>query len=197
MISKKTKRLLLVSLLIAMPVIVYAASPDIGQMMQNVKRDMPYVVRFIAAVSYIGGFWFVFSALQELKVYGQARTMMPSNANIAGPLTKMIGGILMMFFPGFVNVSIYTLWNYGISGVLVYPTSGKAGWTEITEGVVALIRVIGYIAFVRGLILMVRSSRQGSPPGMMGKALTHLIGGILAVNILGTISAIKGTFGWT
>lgn len=197
MISKNCKQLLLISLLIAIPIVAYAASPNIGDMMQNLKRDLPHLVRFIAAVSYIAGFWLVFSGLHELKVYGQARTMMPLNVNISGPLVRLIIGTFMVFFPGFINVSIYTLWNYGVQGVLLYPTDTKAGWEDVVEGVVALVRVIGYIAFVRGLILITRASRQGVPPGMMSKAITHIIGGILAVNIVGTVDAIKGTFGWT
>ena len=197
MISKNLKKILLISLLIAIPIIAYAGAPDIGQMMQNLKRDLPRIVKFIAAFSYVVGVWMIFSSLQELKAYGQMRVMMASNINVTGPLVRFVVGVFMMFLPGFINISMYTLWNYGAKDVLLYPSGTKAGWEDVVEGVVALVRVIGYIAFIRGLVLMTRSARQGSPPGMMGKAITHIIGGILAVNIVGTIDAIKGTFGWT
>jgi len=189
--------LILGAVLFFIPLMVYAGAPDIGQMMQNLKRDLPHLVKFIAAVSYTGGVWFIFSALHELRIYGQARTMMPTNVNLSGPVIRLMIGVLMMFFPSFIDVSIYTIWNYGSQDVLLYPSDIKAGWQDIIQGVVALTRVIGYIAFVRGLILITRSSRQGVPPGMLGKAITHIVGGILAINIVGTIDAVKGTFGWT
>jgi len=197
MIYKYINRILLVIILGIIPEVVYAGAPEIGQMMQNLKRDLPHLVKFIAAVSYTGGVWFVFSALHELRIYGQARTMMPTNINLSGPLIRLVVGVFMMFLPGFINVSIYTLWNYSSTEILLYPADIKAGWSDIIQGVVALIRVIGYIAFVRGLILVTRSARQGVPPGMLSKAITHIIGGLLAINIVGTIDAIKGTFGWT
>lgn len=197
MISKNFKKILLISLLIAIPIVAYAGAPDIGQMMQNLKRDLPRLVKFIAAVSYITGFFLIFSGFHELKIYGQMRTMMAMNINITGPIVRVIIGTFMMFLPSLVNLSVYTLWNYGSKSVLLYPSGTKAGWEDVVEGVVALVRVIGYVAFIRGLVLITRATRQGVPPGMMSKAITHIIGGVLAINIVGTIDAIKGTFGWT
>jgi len=181
-------------LFVVMPVVVYAASPNIGEMMVNLKRDLPNLVKFIAAVSYLAGFWFIFSSLHELRIYGQARTMMPTNINLSGPLVRLIVGTLMVFLPSLIDTSIYTIWNYSSQDMLLYPESHDWG-SEVTDGVIALIRVIGYIAFVRGLILITRSARQGAPHGMMSKGLTHIVGGILAVNAVGTVNAIKGTFG--
>jgi intracellular multiplication protein IcmC len=56
-----------------------------------------------------------------------------------------------------------------------------------------IIQVIGLIAFVRGWVLVARSASQGQPPGGTGKGLIHVFGGILAINIVGTINMINNT----
>jgi intracellular multiplication protein IcmC len=56
-----------------------------------------------------------------------------------------------------------------------------------------IIRVIGLIAFVRGWVLIARSASQGQPPGGTGKGLIHVFGGILAINIVGTLNMINTT----
>ena len=45
-------------------------------------------------------------------------------------------------------------------------------------------------------MILARANNKGSPPGQGGKGAVHLIGGIFAVNILGTIDILKATFGF-
>jgi intracellular multiplication protein IcmC len=56
-----------------------------------------------------------------------------------------------------------------------------------------IIQVIGLIAFVRGWVLIARSASQGQPPGGTGKGFMHVFGGILAINIVGTLEMINNT----
>ena len=56
-----------------------------------------------------------------------------------------------------------------------------------------IIQTIGLIAFIRGWVLVARSASQGQPPGGTGKGLVHVFGGILAMNIVGTIQVINNT----
>jgi len=196
MTPKKLQRIFLFGMLLITPIVIYAV-PDLGTLLQNVKKDMPRLLRFITAVSYFAGLWFAFSGVYELRIFGQSRVMMPTNVNMTGPMIRLIVGMFMMFLPSFVNISVYTLWHYGSSSVLLYPNQTKAGWRDVMEGTIAVVRLIGYIAFIRGLILVTRSAKQGAPQGLLAKAMTHIIGGILAINVVGTLDALKGTFGWT
>ena len=55
---------------------------------------------------------------------------------------------------------------------------------------------VGYVAFIRGWILLLRIGEQGSQPGAFAKAVTHIVGGLVAINIFGTVAVIQNTIGW-
>ena len=60
--------------------------------------------------------------------------------------------------------------------------------------VIALVvQVIGVIAFIRGWVLIARSASQGQPPGGTGKGIAHVFGGIMAMNIVGTLQVVNNT----
>lgn len=52
-------------------------------------------------------------------------------------------------------------------------------------GVIYFIRLIGYIAFVRGFLLLNQagSGQQGGQCGLIGRGLTHIFGGAAAINL--------------
>jgi intracellular multiplication protein IcmC len=170
--------------------------PDLTKMMEALNQNLPAVVQFLAAFAYVMGVWFVFSALQELRIFGQARTMMPSNITFTGPLTKFCVGIALIFLPGTINMSMWTLWGQDSTSILQYPTSVSEAWQPLMKGTISLVRVLGYTAFIRGMILYTRATKQGAQPGMASKATTHIIGGILAINIVSTINILKATLGF-
>lgn len=64
-------------------------------------------------------------------------------------------------------------------------------------GAIAIVRVVGYVSFVRGLVMLSHSADQGSQQGSFGKGFMHIIGGILAINIVETITVIGNTLGFS
>ena len=51
-------------------------------------------------------------------------------------------------------------------------------------GVIYFIRLIGYIAFVRGFLLLNQAgSGQQGQQGSIGRGLTHIFGGAAAINL--------------
>jgi hypothetical protein len=60
--------------------------------------------------------------------------------------------------------------------------------------VIALLRIvqlIGLIGFIRGLTLMNKSAYRGPYSGLFGQGLTHVIGGVLAMNIVQFVGMIE------
>lgn len=200
--NRMLKRLSIIIFLIAAPLSIACAAdnpwtlyfPDIEKMMDTLNQNMPAVVQFMVAFSYVTGIWFVFSAIQELRLYGQARTMMPGNIHFTTPLTRFMAGVALIFLPGIIDISIWTLWGRG-ADILEYPTKVSDVWAPLIKGGISLVRVVGYISFIRGFILFTRAAKQNAQPGMASKATTHIIGGILAINIVGTINILKASFG--
>jgi intracellular multiplication protein IcmC len=57
-------------------------------------------------------------------------------------------------------------------------------------------QVIGVVAFIRGLLIL-KELGGGRSQATMGKALSHLIGGILCINLYNAIQVLETTVGWT
>ena len=60
------------------------------------------------------------------------------------------------------------------------------------EVIVLIIQFIGWIAFVRGL-LMIKRAAEGSGQASYGTAVTHILGGILAANLIAFVDVIQQT----
>src|ERR1700722_671006 len=122
---KMMKWLLILSIGV-MPIGIALAGPgeDLAGMMRALQSNLGPVYRLVIALSYVMGLWFIADSIFRLKKYGQARTMMSTNASMAKPVLLMIIGAAMLYFPSFLNVSIASLWvNASSSSILKYPVN--------------------------------------------------------------------------
>lgn len=166
----------------------------------NLAQSMVPVQKMLTGGAYIIGLTFVFKALYSLKAYGESRTMMSGNTNLKEPVTYLMVGAILIYFPTAFKIFMQT--TFGYSNILQYaPVNSGNGaintlfgsGSAVGEPLSIIIRVIGLIAFIRGWILIARSASQGQPPGGTGKGFIHVFGGILAMNIVGTIDIINNT----
>lgn len=167
---------------------------DLAGMLQTLQTNLGPVYKLIVALSYVMGIYFLADAIFKLKKYGQARTMMSTNASMAKPIILFILGLALLYFPTFVNVSIQSLWVYGSSSVLKYPNE-PSSWDAFIHPLIDIIRLFGLVAVIRGLTILTKLANESTQPGSVAKGLMHIIGGILAINIVGTIDVVKATFG--
>ncbi|KTD05941.1 IcmC (DotE) [Legionella gratiana] len=166
----------------------------------NVANNLIPVERLITGGAYLIGCAFLFKAIYSLKVYGEARTMMSSNTSIKEPVIYLFVGALFIYFPSAFETMMQT--TFGYTNVLQYAPTGGSNPTldtlfgtgsAVGKPLTIMIQVIGLVAFVRGWVLIARSASQGQPPGGTGKGLIHVFGGILAINIVGTIQMFINT----
>lgn len=139
-------------------------------------------------ISRLVGILMVVMGIFKLKRYGEMRTHMSTQITILSPLLPILVGLGLFSFPSLLAGSLETLWGY--SNPLAYP-GGSGGYQAYMRPIILFIRIIGMAAIIRGLILLTRAGGSQSQPGMMGKALVHFIGGILAFNIVGTVNLIR------
>lgn len=168
--------------------------------LNNIANNLAPVERLITGGAYMIGCAFLFKAIYTLKIYGEARTMMSSHTSIKEPIVYLMVGALLIYFPTAISLVMTTSFGYG--NVLEYaPVNGNnpaldtlfGSGSAVGRPLSMLIQVIGLIAFVRGWVLVARSASQGQPPGGTGKGLMHVFGGILAINIVGTLTMINRT----
>jgi len=162
----------------------------------NLANNLLPVQKLITGAAYLIGIAFAVKALYSLKVYGEARTMMSSNTSIKEPVFYFMTSAFLIFFPTGLDVILET--SFGDTNILSYSESSAAqalfgGDNDLGNALVIIFQTIGLYAFVRGWVLIARAASQGQPPGGTGKGLMHVFGGILAVNIVGTVEMINNT----
>lgn len=166
----------------------------------NLAKTLQPVEQMLTGAAYILGLGFAFKALYALKAYGEARTAMSNNASMKEPLTYFLVAAVFIYFPtafklllnstfGYTSVLQYAPINSGSSALDTLFGSGSAVGRPLTM----LIQVIGIIAFIRGWILIARAASHGAQPGGTGKGFMHVFGGILAINIVGTLEIVNNT----
>lgn len=171
-----------------------------ADILTNLANSLGPVQQLITGGAYLIGSAFLFKAIYSLKVYGEARTMMSSSTSMKEPIAYMIVGAALLYFPSTLASLMQT--SFGYQNVLQYaPVNSNNSTIDSLFGsgsvvgrpLAMLIQTIGLVAFIRGWVLIARSASQGQPPGGTGKGLVHVFGGILAMNIIGTITIINNT----
>lgn len=169
----------------------------------NIANSLQPVQRLVSGAAYLIGLAFAFKAIHSLKVYGESRTMMSGNTSLKEPLAYLLVAGILVYLPTGVQVILNTTFgNSQYAQILAYaPISSNSSILDtlfgqdsaVGESLAIIIQTIGLIAFVRGWVLIARSASQGQPPGGTGKGLIHVFGGILAMNIVGTLQIINNT----
>lgn len=166
----------------------------------NIANALVPVQRMITGGAYLLGCAFLFKAIYSLKIYGESKTMASGHTSIKEPVVYLMVGTILIYFPTAFEVFMQS--TFGYQNILQYApinSNGSALDTLFGNGsavgrpLAIIIQVIGLVAFVRGWVLIARSASQGQPPGGTGKGLVHVFGGILAINIVGTLNMINNT----
>ncbi|MBA2657032.1 MAG: type IV secretion protein IcmC [Tatlockia sp.] len=172
-----------------------------AEVLNHIASNLLPVQRLITGAAYLIGLAFAFKAIVSLKSYGESRSAMSSgNANLKEPLMYILVAAIFIYLPTGVAIMLQTTFgtsslmqyasvNSQISGINILFGSGSVVGRPLT----IIIQTIGVIAFVRGWILIARTASQGQPPGGTGKGLMHVVGGILAMNIVATLEIINNT----
>lgn len=168
--------------------------PNIAGFLHNLAATTPIMTRVLFGAMYVAGFCFLFGGVYKLKHYGDIRTMMSSSAELRGPILYLFVGACLVFYPHIITIGLNTV--YGKNEILSYtPQNVSPIYNQMFQDIGYLLRLVGFVAFFKGLMMLTRLSNHSSPPGTFGKALTHIIGGLLAVNLFGTWDILKSTIG--
>lgn len=171
-----------------------------ADILKNISHSLVPVQQLITGSAYLIGCAFLFKAIYSLKIYGEQRTMMSSSSSLKEPMVYLFVGAMLIYFPSAFKVMMQS--SFGYENVLQYaPINSQnqslnaifGSGSAVGESLCLFIQVIGLVAFIRGWVLVARSASQGQPPGGTGKGLIHVFGGILAINIVGTINLINNT----
>lgn len=172
-----------------------------ANVLNNIASNLLPVERLITGAAYLIGLAFAFKAIYSLKAYGESKSMMSSNnANLKESLVYLFVAGIFIYFPTGMAVILQT--TFGSSSILQYaPVNSEiqgigtlfGSGSLVGRSLAIIIQTVGLISFVRGWILVARTASHGQPPGGTGKGLMHVVGGILAMNIVATLQIINNT----
>lgn len=163
---------------------------DLISMINRLQTQLPGVTRLVSAFAYVSGLMFTMKGIYALKVYGQMMTAMSPQHSIKVPLTYLLAGTILVFSPQIVNIAMMTV--FSTSNPLQYPSNDNFS-SNVYSGVLYLVQVVGFISFIRGWFILAHPQQQGGQ-SQFGKAMTHIIGGLCAINIGGAINILENSF---
>jgi intracellular multiplication protein IcmC len=173
----------------------FADTPDLSTMLTNFSGDIPSLMRLVTAVAYVMGMWFVYRGILELKEFGEQRTQNSSHASLSGPIIQMTVGTLLLYLPSAVQSGLNTFWMYPNPYGYVQETQDQ--WSFIIQCCYMVIQLIGTISFIRGLLILNQMSESGGGHGAAGRGLTHIIAGVLCINLYDFLNALNLLIGIT
>ncbi len=164
----------------------------------NLAQSYPQLWQLLTGISYLLGVAFIVKSLFMMKHYNDTRTnAMAQQGTFKAPLVTMIIGAALLFWPSTLATLMQTGFGYDQAQDIAYMSYIPGVDSTSLQAVLGFIQIVGFIAFIRGWVELMNhhSHQQGGGQGS-GKAWTHIIGGILAVNIVGTQELIWNTFGF-
>jgi len=173
--------------------VVSAQNLSASTMLENLFTQIPALMQLVTAVAYVMGMYFIFYGIGLLKQYGESRTMMSHQHTLKGPIIFIVIGTALLYLPSSVQIGLTTFWStpnpYGY-------LDQNSQWTSFIQACFTIIQLVGTIAFIRGLVIFTQlGGHGGHHPGAFAKGLTHVIGGILCINIYQFVQVIIQTFG--
>lgn len=171
------------------------ANAGVINILINLQSSLWPMWKLMNGFAYLLGIGFFFKALYHLKIYGELRTMMASQTSLKQPLTYMAVGLAFIYLPTTISIALTS--TYGDGNIMPY-----AKWTGSSEkygeegmkAIFTFIQFVGGIAFIRGLLILTKSVQQGAQK-QFGKAMTHIFGGIMGLNIVATANILQASFG--
>lgn len=196
-LPKTTKKIcyFLSFILCCLPSLAFAISAD--TMLENINAQLPYLYSLISGGCYLFGIAVFIRGISKLKEVADNSASRAQRSSLTEPLANMILGVALIYLPSTMDTMLITV--YGTSSITPYSGYGPAGssFNEMAQVIINIVQFVGFIAFVRGLILFYRLGMGQAQQGTFNKGFTHLIGGIIAMNVVEFINIIGTTLGIT
>lgn len=158
--------------------------------LNNITQAIPNLMRLVTAIAYVVGMLMIIRGVVKLKHAGEARTYTSHEHHLSGPMIEIAVGAMLLYLPTSVQMGMSTFWTnpnpYGY-------VEQKDQWEQFIRVCFLVVQFIGTIAFIRGLILLSKTS--GHQQGGISRGLTHVIGGIFCINIYQFLQVIFATIG--
>lgn len=166
--------------------------PTAMTMLEAFRSNFPGLTQFLTALCYFLGLWAGVSAL----FVAQRRQRYDGGATRAAVAVRAALCAVFLYLPTAISSGQETL--FGARTILSYSAGSAVSeqGRQALDTVVRFVQLVGLWAFVWGWLLLDRAHSRGHyDPATGNKALVHLVGGALCINVVATLQALAQTFG--
>ena len=172
------------------------ATTSFSTIFSNIGDQINPIKNFLIFLCYVIGLGLCLAAVMKLKKYGTRTAFMHVEMSMVGPFLQFFIGVGLFYMPNFISALNVTLFASSeiAATIMGYSTSSEDFQTYVIP-ILGVIQIIGIISFIRGWAMLAKATNPGQQPGAISKGITHIVGGILAVNIYTFIDVIYQTLG--
>lgn len=151
---------------------------DLVKMIENVGKSLIQLQELITAFGYMLGILLIINGIYKLK------STFAAHESFGAPLMLILGGASLLFLP-----SMLTMWSvtfFSVYSPLQYDDTAVDNLIPTME---VIIQTMGLIWFIKGTVMIAHLEEPGNDEERNHlKAVIAIIAGILAANIIPTIS---------
>ncbi len=190
-----------------------ANATDLQTALTNLSNVIVPMTAMLLVISFCAGIFMIMGAIMQMKKFGMVSQT--QHGELGGPLMKMLVGTVLIYLPTSTDTMMSSIFNTSAelfgTGRVNYQNLGVGStvlgyisadglstqWAALANTLVLYIQFLGFLSFIKGWFIMSHSAGQGAQAGSFAKALTHIIGGIIAINFVGVAKIISNTINGT
>ncbi|MCP5197896.1 MAG: hypothetical protein H6970_16055 [Gammaproteobacteria bacterium] len=164
--------------------------PTAVTMLEAFRENFPGLTLWLTAMAYLIGMWAGGSAI--LLLYRRERD---ASVTWGAVLARLVLGATGLYLPTAISSGQETL--FGVSTILSY-SAGSAVSSHgkiVLDTVLKFVQLVGLWAFIWGFVLLNRAHARGYDAALGSKAVMHIIGGILCMNVVASLQVLAATLG--
>lgn len=165
------------------------------QAIENFRNQLPGVLILLQDFSYLLGFFYVGHGLWRGR-----NSLYDARITKESVISQILLGACLIAIPSFGWHAENTLFtgSHNSLQALAYTGPGGASMSTAVEAIEFFVQVVGWIAIVRGLMILREVGNGTAGQGVSAKkGVTHILGGGLATVCVATAKAIGSSFGLT
>lgn len=168
-------------------------SEQVGKIMAAFDSNIDPLISITASVAFLVGI--VMAAMSLKKLYETTRNN--PQAHYGGVVTTFFIAAVLVNLPAALGTMRETMFGNEHS-VLSYQStiSGVSAQASSTLVVIMhFIQFVGLIAFIRGFLILNKLANGGGQDVSLGKGVTFVVSGVMAINIVITANMLAESFG--
>lgn len=168
---------------------------ELGQVLINISQNvLPNITGFLSGLTVVAGIIFIFLAMFKLKHLADFRNMMMGQQEVGKAIGLIVLGGVFIWMPFMIDAFTYSMFGMTAGGLQQkYPIAGGSSGYYIAF--YRLMQVVGLVSFVRGWFILAGAVKGQHQPGTFGKAVTHMLSGVVLINLKPFMVLLAPIFG--